>query len=111
MSHPVIVRKKLDGGGEQQMDLYSRLNEDRIIFLDSDFNDHMASIICAQIMVLANIDPEQDITIYINSPGGSVTSGLAIYDTINLIPNDVKTIVLGNACSMGAFIPFALGSC
>lgn len=104
MSHPVVVRKKLDNGAEQQFDLYSRLNEDRIIFLDTDFHDGMASIICAQLMVLSNQDPEQDITMYINSPGGSVTAGLAIYDTINLIPNDVKTVVIGNACSMGAFM-------
>jgi ATP-dependent Clp protease protease subunit len=103
MSHHVVVREKNENGHEQ-FDVYSRLFQDRIIYLDSDFHDEMASLVSSQLLLLSNKDKEQDITIYVNSPGGSVVSGLAIYDTMQMIPNDVKTVVTGQAASMGAFI-------
>jgi ATP-dependent Clp protease protease subunit len=103
MSHPIVVREKIDGN-EHQFDLYSRLNEDRIIFLDTDFNEHMASIICAQMFTLSNKNPNEDITIYINSPGGSVQDGLMISDYMNMLPNDFKVICAGLAASMGAYL-------
>jgi ATP-dependent Clp protease, protease subunit len=102
MSHQVTVREKTENGFEQ-WDVFSRLAKDRILMLDTDFNDHMASLVVGQLLFLAN-DSEVDITVYINSPGGVVTSGLAIYDTMQMIPNNIKTVVIGNACSMGAYI-------
>ncbi len=97
---PMIVEK--EGKRERSWDVYSRLFKDRIIFLDTDFNDYMASAICAQLLLLEMEDDEADITIYINSPGGSVSSGLAIIDTMNFIKCDVSTVVLGMAASMGS---------
>jgi ATP-dependent Clp protease protease subunit len=90
--------------GERSYDIYSRLLKDRIIMLDTDVNEHTASLIVAQMLFLESESPEKDILFYINSPGGSVTAGLAIYDTMQFIKCDVSTIVLGQACSMGSFL-------
>ncbi len=90
--------------GERTMDIYSRLLADRIIFLGMPVNDQIANIVMAQLLHLESEDPEQDINIYINSPGGSVTAGLAIYDTMRFIRCDVATTALGMAASMGAFL-------
>ncbi len=91
-------------GGERSYDIYSRLLKDRIIFLGTEVDDHVANIICAQLLFLEADDPEKDIYLYINSPGGVITSGMAIYDTMNYIKPDVATICLGQAASMGAFL-------
>lgn len=91
-------------GGERSYDIYSRLLKDRIIFLGEEVNDVTASLIVAQLLFLAAEDPDKDISLYINSPGGSVTAGLAIYDTMQYIKPDVSTICLGMAASMGAFL-------
>ncbi len=90
--------------GERTMDIYSRLLADRIIFLGTPVNDQIANIVMAQLLHLESEDPEQDVNIYINSPGGSVTAGLAIYDTMRFIRCDVATTALGMAASMGAFL-------
>ena len=90
--------------GERTMDIYSRLLADRIIFLGTPVNDQIANIVMAQLLHLESEDPEQDINVYINSPGGSVTAGLAIYDTMRFIRCDVATTALGMAASMGAFL-------
>ncbi|MFV0363317.1 MAG: ATP-dependent Clp endopeptidase proteolytic subunit ClpP [Suipraeoptans sp.] len=90
--------------GERSYDIYSRLLKDRIIFLGEEVNDTSASIIVAQLLFLEAEDPEKDIHIYINSPGGSVTAGLAIYDTMRYIKCDIETICIGMAASMGAFL-------
>lgn len=91
-------------GGERSYDIYSRLLKDRIIFLGTEVDDHVANIICAQLLFLEADDPDKDIFLYINSPGGVITSGMAIYDTMNYIKPDVATICLGQAASMGAFL-------
>lgn len=90
--------------GERAYDIYSRLLKDRIIMLSGQVNDQMANSIVAQLLFLDAQDPERDIYLYINSPGGSVTAGMAIYDTMNFINADVQTIVIGMAASMGAFL-------
>ena len=90
--------------GERTMDIYSRLLADRIIFLGMPVNDQIANIVMAQLLHLESEDPEQDVNVYINSPGGSVTAGLAIYDTMRFIRCDVATTALGMAASMGAFL-------
>ncbi len=90
--------------GERSYDIYSRLLKDRIIFLGEEIDDHVASLIVAQLLFLEAEDPEKDISIYINSPGGSVTAGMAIYDTIQYIKPDVSTMCVGLAASMGAFL-------
>jgi ATP-dependent Clp protease protease subunit len=90
--------------GERSYDIYSRLLKDRIIMLDTDVNEHTASLIVAQLLFLEAEDPDKDISFYINSPGGSVSAGLAIYDTMQFIRPDVHTIVIGQACSMGSFL-------
>lgn len=90
--------------GERAYDIYSRLLKERIIFVTGEINDQMADIIVAQLLFLEFEDPEKDIQLYINSPGGSVTAGLAIYDTMNYIKPDVSTIVIGQAASMGAIL-------
>lgn len=90
--------------GERTYDLYSRLLEDRIIFLTGEINDVVADTIVAQLIYLEGKDPTKDISLYINSPGGSVTAGMAIYDTMNYIKCDVSTICIGLAASMGAFL-------
>ena len=89
--------------GERSYDIYSRLLEDRIIFLSDEVNDVTASLVVAQMLFLDAKDPEKDIQFYINSPGGSVTAGLAIYDTMQHVKSDVSTICVGMAASMGAF--------
>ena len=90
--------------GERSYDIYSRLLKDRIIFLGEEIDDHVASVVVAQLLFLEAEDPEKDICIYINSPGGSVTAGMAIYDTMQYIKPDVSTICVGLAASMGAFL-------
>ena len=90
--------------GERSYDIYSRLLKDRIIFLGDEVNDDTASIVVAQLLFLEAEDPEKDIHLYINSPGGSVTAGMAIYDTMHYIKSDVSTVCIGMAASMGAFI-------
>jgi ATP-dependent Clp protease protease subunit len=92
------------GNGERSYDLYSRLLKDRIIFLSGEIFDEMANVIVGQLLFLAAEDPEKDIKLYINSPGGSISAGFAIYDTMNHIPCDVQTIAIGMAASMGAFL-------
>ena len=92
------------GRGERSYDIYSRLLEDRIIFLTGEVNDAVANNIVAQLIYLEGKDPTKDISLYINSPGGSVSAGLAIYDTMNYIKCDVSTICIGLAASMGAFL-------
>ncbi len=90
--------------GERAYDIYSRLLRERIIFVSGEINDQMADVIVAQLLLLEFEDPEKDIQLYINSPGGSVTAGLAIYDTMNYIKPDVSTICIGQAASMGAIL-------
>ena len=90
--------------GERSYDIYSRLLKDRIIFLGEEVTDASASVVMAQLLFLEAEDPGKDINLYINSPGGSVTAGMAIYDTMNFIKCDVSTICIGMAASMGAFL-------
>lgn len=99
---PTVIEKSYDG--ERAYDIYSRLLKDRIIFLGEDVNEHTANIVVAQLIHLADEDPKKDIKLYINSPGGSVYDGLAIYDTIQYIKPDVQTIGIGLQASMGAFL-------
>lgn len=99
---PMVVEQT--NRGERAYDIYSRLLKDRIIFLGSDVNDVVANSIIAQMLFLAAEDPEKDIHLYINSPGGSITAGMAIYDTMQFIKPDVSTICMGMAASMGAFL-------
>ena len=90
--------------GERSYDIYSRLLRDRIVILDGEVNSHTSSLITAQLLFLEADNPDKDISMYVNSPGGSVTAGLAIYDTMQFIRCDVQTIVIGQACSMGSFL-------
>ncbi|NLL15251.1 MAG: ATP-dependent Clp endopeptidase proteolytic subunit ClpP [Fibrobacter sp.] len=99
---PMVIEQT--GRGERSYDIYSRLLKERIIFLGSDIDDTTADLVMAQLIFLEYEDPEKDITIYINSPGGIVSSGLAIYDTIQFIKPDVSTICIGQAASMGAIL-------
>jgi len=99
---PMVVEQT--GKGERSYDIYSRLLKDRIIFLGDEVNDTTASLVVAQLLFLESEDPDKDIYLYINSPGGSITSGMAIYDTMNYIKPDVSTICIGMAASMGAFL-------
>ena len=99
---PTVIEKT--GRGERAYDIYSRLLKDRIIMLHGEVNDQSASLIVAQLLFLEAEDPEKDIYFYINSPGGVVTSGMAIFDTMNYIRPDVATICIGQAASMGAFL-------
>ena len=99
---PVVVDSS--GAGERAYDIYSRLLTDRIIFLGEEINDVTANLVVAQLLFHAAEDPEKDINLYINSPGGSVTAGMAIYDTMQYIAPDVSTICIGMAASMGAFL-------
>ena len=99
---PYVIEQT--SGGERSYDIYSRLLKDRIIFLGEEIDDHVASVVVAQLLFLESEDPEKDICIYINSPGGSVTAGMAIYDTMKYIKPDVSTICVGLAASMGAFL-------
>ncbi|WP_017416720.1 ATP-dependent Clp endopeptidase proteolytic subunit ClpP [Clostridium tunisiense] len=99
---PMVVEQT--GKGERSYDIYSRLLKERIIFLGDEVNDTTASLVVAQLLFLESEDPDKDIYLYINSPGGSITSGMAIYDTMNYIKPDVSTICIGMAASMGAFL-------
>ena len=99
---PMVVEQT--GRGERSYDIFSRLLNDRIIFLSEEVNDTTASLVVAQMLYLEAQDPDKDISFYINSPGGSVTAGLAIYDTMNFVKCDVSTICVGMAASMGAFL-------
>ena len=99
---PIVIEKT--GRGERTYDIYSRLLNDRIIFCGGTVRDEMANLIVAQLLFLANEDSEADISIYVNSPGGSVTAGLGIIDTMQFVPNDVATFVIGQAASMGSVI-------
>ena len=99
---PTVVEQT--GRGERAYDIYSRLLKDRIIFLSDEVNDTTASLVVAQLLFLEAEDPDKDIHLYINSPGGSVTAGMAIYDTMQYVKPDVSTICIGMAASMGAFL-------
>jgi ATP-dependent Clp protease protease subunit len=93
--------------GERSYDIFSRLLKERVIFLTGEVNDYQADLLCAQLLFLEAENPDKDIHFYINSPGGAVTSGLAIYDTMQFIKPDVSTTVIGQACSMGSFLAMA----
>ena len=99
---PNVIQRTTNG--ERAYDLMSRLLQDRIVLLTEEVNDASSSIVCAELLYLASIDPKADIQLYINSPGGSVSAGLAIYDTMQYIEPDVSTICMGIAASMGAFL-------
>ena len=99
---PIVIEQT--ARGERSFDIYSRLLKERIIFMTGPVEDHTASLICAQLLLLAAEDPKRDIYLYVNSPGGSVTAGMAIYDTMQYIENDVATVALGLAASMGQFL-------
>jgi ATP-dependent Clp protease protease subunit len=99
---PYVIEQT--SGGERSYDIYSRLLKDRIIFIGEEIDDHLASLVVAQLLFLEAEDPDKDICVYINSPGGSVTAGMAIYDTMKYIRPDVSTICVGLAASMGAFL-------
>ena len=99
---PYVIEQT--GRGERSYDIYSRLLKDRIIFLGSQVDDHIANLIVAQMLFLESEDPEKDIFLYVNSPGGSVSAGLAIYDTMQYIRADVATVCIGQAASMGALL-------
>jgi ATP-dependent Clp protease protease subunit len=99
---PMVVEQS--GIGERAYDIFSRLLKDRIVFLDGEIHDANADLVVAQLLFLDSENPEKDISLYINSPGGSVTAGLAIYDTIQYLHCDVQTICMGQACSMGALL-------
>ena len=99
---PTVVEST--GRGERAYDIYSRLLRDRIIMLNGEVNDHTANLVVAQMLFLESENPEEDINFYINSPGGSVTAGLSIYDTMQYIKSPVSTIVMGQACSMGSLL-------
>jgi len=101
-SIPYVIEKT--NGGERSYDIYSRLLQDRIIMLSHEVNDDIASLVVAQLLFLESQDPAKDIHLYINSPGGSVSAGFAIYDTMNYVKCDVSTICMGMAASMGAFL-------
>lgn len=102
MNIPMVI--ETTGRTERAYDIYSRLLKDRIILLGTEVNDAVASLICAQLLFLESQDPEKEISLYINSPGGSVTAGMAIYDTMKFIACPVTTLCMGRAASMGAFL-------
>jgi len=104
MSYLVPIVVEQTSRGERSYDIYSRLLKDRIIFIGGQVEDHMANLVIAQLLFLEADDPEKDINIYINSPGGVITAGMAIYDTMQYVRADVSTICLGQAASMGAFL-------
>ena len=99
---PTVLEKT--SNGERAYDIYSRLLKDRIVMLDTDVNEHSASLVVAQLLFLESENPDADILFYINSPGGVVTAGMAIYDTMQFIKPEVSTIVMGQACSMGSLL-------
>ena len=102
LSVPYVIEQT--GAGERSYDIYSRLLKDRVIMLSDEIDDNVASVVTAELLFLEADDPDKDINLYINSPGGSVTAGLAIYDTMNYIKPDVSTICIGLGASMGAFL-------
>lgn len=102
MNIPMVI--EATGRTERAYDIYSRLLKDRIILLGEEVNDYVASLICAQLLFLESQDPEKEISLYINSPGGAVTAGMAIYDTMQFIAPPVATLCIGQAASMGAFL-------
>jgi len=102
---PTVLEKTANG--ERAYDIYSRLLKDRVIMLDTEVSEHSASLVVSQMLFLESENPDADILFYINSPGGSVTAGLAIYDTMQFIKPDVSTIVMGQACSMGSLLATA----
>lgn len=102
---PTVIEKT--SGGERAYDIYSRMLKDRVIMLTGGVEDHMASLICSQLLFLESESSAKDITMYINSPGGSVTAGLSIYDTMQFIKPHVTTVVMGQAASMGSFLAMA----
>lgn len=99
---PMVIEQT--SKGERSFDIFSRLLKERIIFLTGEVNDEVSSLVCAQLLFLESEDPKKDIYLYINSPGGVITSGLAIYDTMQYISCDVATLCIGQACSMGSFL-------
>ena len=99
---PIVIEQT--SKGERSYDIYSRLLRDRVIMLEGEVHDQMANLIVAQLLFLESENPDKDISMYINSPGGSVTAGMAIYDTMQFIKPDVQTIVMGQACSMGSLL-------
>ena len=99
---PIVI--ETGAQGERSYDIYSRLLKDRVVFLTGEVHDNMANALVAQLLFLSYSSPEKDISLYINSPGGSVTAGLAIYDTMQFIKPDIATFVIGQACSMGSFL-------
>lgn len=102
MNIPMVI--ETTGRTERAYDIYSRLLKDRIILLGEEVNDYVASLICAQLLFLESQDPEKEISLYINSPGGSVTAGMAIYDTMQFVAPPIATLCIGQAASMGAFL-------
>lgn len=99
---PIVIEQT--ARGERSFDIYSRLLKERVIFMVGQVEDHMANLIVAQLLFLESENPDKDIHLYINSPGGSVTAGMSIYDTMQFIKPDVSTMCIGQACSMGAFL-------
>ena len=99
---PMVVEQ--ESRGERSYDIYSRLMKDRIVMLQGPVEDYSANLIVAQLLYLESVNPDKDINLYINSPGGAVTAGLAIYDTMQYVKKDIRTIVMGQACSMGSFL-------
>jgi len=99
---PVVLENT--SRGERSYDIYSRLLRDRVVLLEGEVHDHMANLIIAQLLYLESESPDKDINLYINSPGGSVTAGMAIYDTMQFVKPDINTIVMGQACSMGSLL-------
>jgi ATP-dependent Clp protease protease subunit len=102
---PIVIEQT--SKGERSYDIFSRLLKDRIIMLEGAIGEHTASVLCAQLLFLESQDSKKDITLYINSPGGLVTAGMAIYDTMQYVRTDIQTIVLGQACSMGSLLASA----
>ena len=102
---PIVIEQT--SKGERSYDIFSRLLKDRIIMLDGAIDEHTSSVLCAQLLFLESQDSKKDITLYINSPGGLVTAGMAIYDTMQYVRSDLQTIVVGQACSMGSLLATA----
>ena len=102
---PIVIEQT--SKGERSYDIFSRLLKDRIIFLEGPIGEHTASLLCSQLLFLESQSPDKDVVLYINSPGGLVTAGMAIYDTMQYVRNDIQTIVVGQACSMGSLLASA----
>ena len=102
---PIVI--ETTSKGERSYDIYSRLLRDRVVLLEGEVHDHMANLIVAQLLFLESENPDKDISLYINSPGGSVTAGMAIYDAMQFVKPDISTIVMGQACSMGSLLATA----